>query len=45
MELTNEQKARLFEALHADGVDNWDNYQGENYQETMREIEAEEKFE
>ena len=45
MELTNEQKARLFDAMEADGVDNWDNYQGDNYQETMEEIEAEANFE
>ena len=42
MELTDENKARLFEALEADGVDNWENYQGQHYQEA---IEAEEKLE
>lgn len=44
MELTDEQKARLFDALHADGVDNWEGYQETNYQETMAEIEAEQEY-
>lgn len=41
MNLTNEQKARLFDAMLVDGVDNWEGYQGVAYQETMEEIEAE----
>lgn len=45
MTLTDEQKARLFDALERDGVDNWENYQGIHWQETMEEIESEEKFE
>ena len=44
MNLTDEQKARLFDALHHDGVDNWSNYQGDNYQEVMNQIEVENKF-
>jgi len=44
MKYTNEQKARLFDALHADGVDNWEGYQQENYQEAEEEIEAEAMF-
>lgn len=44
MKLTNEQKAMLFDALHADGVDNWDGYQMDNWQETMKEIESEALF-
>ena len=44
-EYTDEQKARLFDALLADGVDNWSGYQEQHYQEAMEEIEAEEKFE
>lgn len=43
--LTDEQKARLFDALHADGVDNWIGYQEENYQSVMEEIEAENEYE
>lgn len=45
MELTDEQKARLFDALHHDEVDNWSGYQEKNYQETMAEIEEEQKYE
>jgi hypothetical protein len=45
MKLTNEQKAKLFDAMLADGVDNWEGYQGETYQEVMADIEAEEKLE
>jgi hypothetical protein len=45
MTLTDNHKAKLLDALRADGVDNWEGYQGENYQATMQEIEAEERFE
>jgi hypothetical protein len=41
---TDEQKARLFDALHADGVDNWEGYQMDNWQEVMEDIEGEEKY-
>jgi hypothetical protein len=43
MKLTNEHKARLFDAMSADGVDNWEGYQGENYQKVMEQIETEEE--
>lgn len=36
MKLTDEQKAKLFDAMQADGVDNWEGYQGENYQEAVK---------
>lgn len=41
---TNEQKARLFDALHADGVDNWEGYKQTHYREVEAEIEAENFF-
>lgn len=45
MSLTDKQKAILFDAMQADGVDNWEGYQGENYQKAMKDIEVEEKLE
>ena len=47
MNLTDEQKARLFDALEGDGVDNWEgfNYDGGHYERVLAEIEAEEKYE
>ena len=44
MNLTNEEKAKLFDALQADGVDNWEGYKNDNYQETMAGIEAERQY-
>ena len=44
MSYTDEQKARLFDALLADGVDNWDGYQQENFQEVAEQIELENKY-
>lgn len=44
MEYTDEQKARLFDALQADGVDNWEGYGQTNWQKTVAEIEAKESF-
>jgi len=46
MNYTDEQKARLFDALEMDGVDNWEGHQieGGNYEEVLLAIEAEEKF-
>jgi len=41
MTYTDEQKARLFDALIADGVDNWDGYQERNFQETIKSFEIE----
>jgi hypothetical protein len=45
MTLTDEHKAKLFDALQADGVDNWGGYQEQNYQDAMLEIESEQMFE
>lgn len=44
MNLTDEQKARLFDALHADGVDNWIGYQEQHWQDVMDEIQAEQEY-
>jgi hypothetical protein len=44
MNYTDTQKAKLFDALFADGVDNWEGYQQENYQQAIEEIELEGKY-
>jgi hypothetical protein len=45
MKYTTEQEARLYNALLADGVDNWNGYftEGGNLEREVREIEAENK--
>lgn len=45
MKKTDEQKSRLYDALLADGVDNWQGWQGDNYQAVLEEIETESKVE
>lgn len=44
MKLTDTHKARLFDAMQADGVDNWEGYQGDNYQRVIEDIEIEGKY-
>lgn len=41
MNLNDTQKAMLYDALIADGVDNWEGFQESNYQKAMSEIELE----
>jgi hypothetical protein len=43
--MTDEQKARLLDALECDGVDNWEGYNisGGYFERTLQEIEAEER--
>ena len=44
MNYTDKQKAQLFDAMIADGVDNWEGYQGEHYQQIVEDIELEGKY-